>query len=117
MRKRLVSLLMVLCMVLTLVPTTAFAVEEKVQTPSATNPFTDVKEGDWCYDAVQYARMNGFFNGTSSKSFSPNGTMTRAMFVTVLGRMAGGDTVLYEDEKPFSDVPSRMYYAPYVAWA
>ena len=117
MRKRLVSLLLVLCMVLTLVPTTAFAVEEKVQTPSATNPFTDVKEGDWCYDAVQYARMNGFFNGTSTTKFTPNGTMTRAMFVTVLGRMAGVDTELYEDEKPFSDVPSRMYYAPYVAWA
>ena len=117
MKKRLLSLLLVLCMVLSLVPTTAFAVEEKVQTPSATNPFADVKEGDWCYDAVQYARMNGFFNGTSSITFSPNGTMTRAMFVTVLGRMAGVDTELYEDEKPFSDVPSRMYYAPYVAWA
>ncbi|MBQ4525411.1 MAG: S-layer homology domain-containing protein, partial [Bacteroidaceae bacterium] len=81
------------------------------------NPFKDVKETDWFYDSVQYARINGFFSGTSKTTFDPNGTMTRGMFVTVLGRMAGVDTKEYEGQSAFSDVPATKYYAPYVAWA
>ena len=61
--------------------------------------------------------MNGFFAGTSDTTFEPNGTMTRGMFVTVLGRMAGVDTDSYKDQTAFSDVPATKYYAPYVAWA
>ena len=52
------------------------------------NPFEDVKQGSWYYDAVQYVRVNGLFYGTSETAFTPDGTMTRGMFVTVLGRMA-----------------------------
>ena len=118
MKKRLISLLLVFCMVLSLVPTTVFAANGQAGTTvELANPFKDVKEGDWYYDAVQYARINGFFNGTSKNTFAPNGTMTRGMFVTVLGRMAGVDTAAYEGQSVFSDVPARMYYAPYVAWA
>ena len=43
--------------------------------------------------------------------------MTRGMFVTVLGRIAGVDTADYAGQTPFKDVPANMYYAPYVAWA
>jgi hypothetical protein len=52
-------------------------------------PFTDVREGDWFYDAVAYAYTNELFNGTSATTFSPNGTMTRAMLVTALWRLEG----------------------------
>ena len=76
-----------------------------------------MKETDWFYDAVQYARVNGFFSGTSKTTFEPNGTMTRGMFVTVLGRMAGVDADRYQSVSSFSDVPADAYYAPYVAWA
>jgi len=118
MKKRLLSLFLVFCMVFSLVPTTAFAVTDKQETAAELpNPFTDVKETDWYYDAVQYARMNGFFNGTSKTTFEPNGTMTRGMFVTVLGRMAGVDADSYKGQSAFSDVPTNAYYAPYVAWA
>ena len=118
MKKRLISLLLVFCMVFSLVPTTAFAVTDKKETSvETTNPFKDIKETDWYYDAVQYARMNGFFNGTSKTTFEPNGTMTRGMFVTVLGRMAGVDADSYKGQSVFADVPTNAYYAPYVAWA
>ena len=60
------------------------------------NPFRDVSEGDWYYDAVQYARVKGFFYGTTGTTFDPDGTMTRGMFVAVLGRMAGVDTEQYQ---------------------
>jgi hypothetical protein len=51
--------------------------------------FTDVKSGDWYYEEVSYTVGLGLFYGTSAKTFSPQATMTRAMFVTVLGRHAG----------------------------
>ena len=49
-------------------------------------------------------------------TFDPNGTMTRGMFVTALGRMAGIPAETPADSG-FSDVASGAYYAPYVAWA
>ncbi|MBQ9931249.1 MAG: S-layer homology domain-containing protein, partial [Firmicutes bacterium] len=129
MRKRFVSLLLVVCMIVTLFPAAAFG-DTSAADPSAAsatsqaatqvpvgNPFTDVKDSDWYFDAVQYARVNGFFNGTSATTFDPNGTMTRGMFVTVLGRMAGVDAEDYKGESVFRDVPAGAYYAPYVAWA
>ena len=50
---------------------------------------TDVPSDAWYYTAVQYVYEAGYFNGTSSTTFSPNEDMTRGMFITVLGRMAG----------------------------
>lgn len=118
MKKRLINLLLVFAMVLTMIPVTAVAAPADEDTSvNLANPFTDVKETDWFYDAVQYARINGFFNGTSATTFEPNGTMTRGMFVTVLGRMAGVNPDDYKGETAFSDVPKDQYYAPYVQWA
>ena len=115
MKKRIISLLLVVSMVLSLLPVSALAAGTK--DTAADSPFTDVKPGDWCYDAVLYAKANGFFSGTSETTFSPNGTMTRGMFVTVLGRMAGIDPAKYGGYTGFTDVPEGMYYAPYVKWA
>jgi hypothetical protein len=56
------------------------------------NPFTDVKAADWFYGDVEYAVVNGLFNGTSATTFSPNAPMTRAMLITVLARLDGVDT-------------------------
>lgn len=56
---------------------------------STTTPFTDVSTAAWYYNAVCYAYGAGLFAGTSETTFSPEGTMTRGMFITVLGRMAG----------------------------
>lgn len=55
-------------------------------TAATVSDFSDVKTSDWFYSAVNFVTQNGMFNGESSSSFSPNGTMTRGMFVTVLGR-------------------------------
>ena len=115
MKKRIISLLLVVSMVLSLLPVSALAAGTK--DTAADSPFTAVKPGDWCYDAVLYAKANGFFSGTSETTFSPNGTMTRGMFVTVLGRMAGIDPAKYGGDTGFTDVPEGMYYAPYVKWA
>ena len=116
MKKRIISLLLVFALLVTLLPTGAMAAETAAK-DSGTNPFTDVKSTDWFYDAVRYAGEKGFFSGTSATTFEPYGTMTRGMFVTVLGRMAGVNAGDYTGGTGFSDVPEAVYYAPYVAWA
>ncbi len=124
MKKRLVSLLLCLCMLVTMFPTSAYAGQgDSLNTTAQStyektkNPFTDVKESDWFYSAVQYALENGIFSGTSATTFNPYGTMTRGMFVTVLGSMAGVDTENYRGASAFSDISANAYYAPFVAWA
>lgn len=59
MKKRIISLLLVVSMVLSLLPVSALAAGTK--DTAADSPFTDVKPGDWCYDAVLYAKANGLF--------------------------------------------------------
>ena len=81
------------------------------------NTFNDVKASDWYYDAVSYALQNDIFNGTGSQTFSPLGTMTRAMYVTVMGRIAGVNPADYSGSGGFTDVSGDAYYAPYVVWA
>jgi len=78
------------------------------------NPFTDVKEGDWCYGAVQFANEKGLFSGTGAKTFSPNMTMTRGMLVLVLYRLAGTPAA---GEGSFGDVSKDSVYADAIAWA
>ena len=86
-----------------------------VVVPPLNLPFTDVQEGDWFYDAVVYAYTNELFNGTSATTFSPNGTMTRSMLVTVLWRMEGEPTA--NSANPFADVTAGAWYADAVTWA
>ncbi|MDR2665181.1 MAG: S-layer homology domain-containing protein, partial [Oscillospiraceae bacterium] len=63
-----------------------------------------------------YAVERGLFTGVSETKFDPDGTMTRAMFVTVLGRAAGVDAAAYAGSV-FDDVPGGQWYSAYVKWA
>ncbi len=76
----------------------------------------DVSTNDWYYETVKFALDNGLFTGTAVNEFSPVMTMNRAMFVTVLGRMAGVE-VNHAAKTKFTDVKRNQYYTGYVAWA
>lgn len=80
------------------------------------NPFTDVSENDWFFDAVKFVNERKLFVGTTETTFAPRMAMTRGMFVTVLGTLAGVDETAAE-ASTFEDVNPNAYYAPYVAWA
>ncbi len=49
-------------------------------------PFMDVPSGSYCHDAVQWAVTQGITKGTSTYTFSPNATCTRAQVVTFMYR-------------------------------
>lgn len=79
-------------------------------------PFTDLTKNDGFFNSVRYVYENRLFQGTSDTTFSPNASMTRAMFVTVLGRFSGVDVEKYT-AADFEDVAPGKWYTPYVAWA
>ena len=53
---------------------------------SDVNPFVDVAEGAFYYDAVLWAVEKNVTNGTSPTTFAPNNTCTRGQIVTFLYR-------------------------------
>ncbi len=110
MRKRLKSLILASTLALSMV-TTAYA--------AAPGDMVDV-EGHWAEEYIGWVMENDLYNGTSEITFSPDEVMTRSMFVTVLGRMAGIDPEAYRDDylgNLYFDVDADQWYAPYVNWA
>jgi len=82
---------------------------------SMNNPFVDVSEDAYYYQAVLWAVGEGITNGTDDHHFSPNLTANRAQCVTFLYRYVGAPAV--ENKTTFADVPATAYYADAVAWA
>ena len=81
---------------------------------STENPFADIAQDAYYYDAVLWAAEQGITGGTGAETFSPNATVTRAQTVTFLYRAAGSPAV---SGSGFADVAADAYYADAVAWA
>ena len=73
--------------------------------PAATN---------WAHNGIDFVIENNIFTGINATTFAPKNTMTRAMMITVLWRMAGKPAGSAAAD--FSDVPSGQYYTQAVAW-
>ena len=84
------------------------------QPESSLNPFTDVADTAYYYDAVLWAVEQGITNGTTATTFSPNATVTRGQTVIFLWRYSGSPEA---DGSCFTDVAADAYYATAVAWA
>ena len=80
------------------------------------NPFTDVKEGSFCYDPVLWAVKKGITNGTSATTFEPNTSCNRGQVVTFLWRAAGSPEPK-STTNPFTDVKEGKFYYKAVLWA
>ena len=78
--------------------------------------FPDVASEFWGADAISFVTARKLFEGNEKGEFQPTAPMTRAMFVTVLGRLAGIDTEK-QAQSDFTDVEKGSWYAPFVAWA
>ncbi len=78
--------------------------------------FTDLDPNGWYHDGVNYMIENGMMNGVGNGMFEPNGSVTRAMLVTILYRQAGSPSVEGKTN-PFIDVKPNKYYTNAVIWA
>ncbi|MCI5512276.1 MAG: S-layer homology domain-containing protein [Eubacterium sp.] len=90
--------------------------EEPDPEPDPENPFVDVNEDDYYYDAVIWAYTNGITSGKDDTHFEPSSPCTRAQSVTFLWR-AYGQPEPATTENPFVDVDSSDYYYKSVLWA
>lgn len=85
------------------------------------NPFAalmsypDVPEGIWFYNEVKYGYDNGIMTGTSDGNFGPYNALPRCQFAVILHRLAGGETVPFEQRYP--DVADGMWYTDAIMWA
>ncbi len=79
------------------------------------SPYKDVKKSWWSYPQIMYVTENGYMNGTGGGKFEPQGTMTRAMVVTVLYRFQNEPEV--EFKAKFKDVKAKDWFANAVIWA
>ena len=105
MKKRMLSLLLAVALVLGLCPS-VFA---------AGSSYADVLDTHWAHPYIEDVTEKGIMNGVDDKNFAPEDAMTRAMFVTVLYRMDGEPAV--EQKAGFADVAEGSYYAAAVDWA
>ena len=106
MRKKLISLLIVLCLALSLLPLSAMAAD-----------FTDVPAGEYYAEPVKWAVEHNpvITKGTTATTFGPNETCTRAQVVTFLWRAMGAAKMYITN--PFRDVPTTEYYYNSAVWA
>lgn len=77
--------------------------------------FRDLDTTKWYHEAIDTMLNEGLMNGTGSGLFEPNGTLTRAMLVTILWRSEGKPAA--SAAASFTDVPAGAYYAEAVRWA
>lgn len=100
-------------MVFSLLLASALAEETTQQTAmeASENPFEDVKESDWCYDAVQHVQANSFSNGTTDTTFSPHAPCTEAQALTFLWRALGRPDI------GTAAAPDAPYYEQAILWA
>ena len=128
--KKLLTLLLIAALLVSIIPMAAMAVRapdaQLVQllsdeTELRPNPFTDVRENHWFYWYVRDLYHFDIMTGTTPTTFTPNGTLTRAMVVAVLYRLEhvilGEDPLMGELSADFSDVPAHAWFAGYVDWA
>ena len=105
MKKKLLSALLVVCVLLSCMTGMAFAA----------SGFSDVPADAYYADAVQWSVSRQITNGTSAATFGPVESCTRAQMVTFLWRANSGKPV--RGNMPFNDVPKDSYYRNAVLWA
>ena len=77
--------------------------------------FEDVPKGAWYYDAITWGADEAITLGTTTTTFSPERSCTRAQILTFLWRYAGMPTAK-ERQHPFTDVDETAYYYEAMLW-
>ena len=114
MRKtRLITVLLLLCLLVGMLPLQACAAKTMTDTSAL---FKDISKKAWYKEAVDYAYTLGMFAGTSADTFEPETKVDRSMFVTVIARMDGAK-VNNKIDSGFVDVPKKQWYTGSVRWA
>ena len=113
--KKIISLLLILATVLSCVVLTVSA-DDMIVSDEGRLPFEDIKENHWFAPYIKFCYANGIIKGMTEHTVVPNGTLTRAQFVTMLCNLEGVDTSSYTVDT-FTDVKASHWYYGAIAWA
>ena len=89
---------------------------EEIDKLEMTNPFTDVKDGQWYTEGILWCYQKGYMAGISSTEFGRKSNVSRAMFATILAKIDGSDISGYS-EMSFTDVKPNQWYSNAIEWA
>ena len=106
MKKRMICLMLTVMMLLSTLAGNVHA--------AADAPYADVSIDHWYFQSVTFCSELGLMNGIGQGQFAPAGSINRAMFVTILHRLAGSPAA---PKSGFSDVIAGSFYAEAVDWA
>ena len=81
---------------------------------SSTNNYSDVKDTDWCNNAISTLSNMGTLKGYEDGTFHPNAPVTRAEFAAIAARFSDGAA---DDYATFSDVPNDYWASKEIAKA
>ncbi len=87
----------------------------KYAVASKTIPYEDLLN-DWYAAAVEFVSARDLFSGVGNNRFDPKGTMTKAMFVSVIARLDDAFVKIYRNTA-FTDVDLNAWYGQNIAWA
>lgn len=97
-------------------PQCAVTVRARFVLENWVNPFVDVTDTQWYFEAISWGCRMGLVSGTSATTFSPDAACTRAQIVTLLWRVAG-EPEPARKTSAFADVGYGSYYRTAVLWA
>ena len=105
----------------TTLPTTDNKKDDEKKNDEETKPqkemkFKDIKDSDWHFTAVKFVFDKNLMNGVSEDDFAPSMSLSRAMAVTILYRLAGEPEVK-NTKNIFSDAQEGSWYEKAVLWA
>lgn len=89
---------------------------EPTTNPITVDSFKDIEKDAWYFDGVKYAIDKGLMLGVDKGKFAPEETLTRAMLVTILYRLAGEQKDA-NAKLAFTDVKKVDWFYDAVAWA
>lgn len=104
--KRLIAFILCMIIALSVIPFAASA-----------DGFDDVADGKWYTEGINFCVEKGYMAGVSDTHFDRNGTLTRAMFVTILAQVDGVNLTSYADRSVFGDVAVGKWYTGAITWA
>jgi len=113
--KKVICLLLAFCVSIVPAAATGLLIMPAPNTDMWDNPFKDVSQDDWFYDAVEYSFRNDLMHGKTETEFSPYHVTTRGQIITILWRMETSPVVNHI--LPFEDVPQESYCAEAIRWA
>lgn len=104
MKKKVISLLLALCILCGCLPVAGFAA----------GGFSDVPDNIWFAKAVAYCAEKNYMNGIGGMRFNPSGGVSRAMVAQVLWNIAGNPEPV--ESNPFTDVADNEWFTKAVTW-